>query len=65
MKKSKSKKKGPTLETQYEQFFQPLVQIYGSPSLLIEETSLEQPSPLRTVPSVVTYGAYEEPLIGA
>ena len=64
MKKRKSSQKLPALEHQYSEFFQYVVPSY---SVLIsgDESSLEQPSPLKVVPSVVTYGAYEEPLIGA
>lgn len=35
------------------------------PRLLPDSESLEQPSPLTIVPSVVTYGAYEEPIVAA
>lgn len=28
-----------------------------------DDQSLEQPSPLKNIPSVTTYGAYEEPIL--
>ena len=64
MKKNKGKKKVSSLETQYVEMFQYVAPSYTSPGTE-DHSSLEQPSPLKFVPSVVTYGAYEEPLIGA
>jgi hypothetical protein len=45
-------------EERYQEFFP------GYPSRQPdgERQSLEQPSPLRVVPSVTTHGAYEEPI---
>lgn len=46
------------LEKQYEELFGP------SPrwSEVSDNYSLAQPSPFKTVPTVVTYGVYEEPI---
>ncbi len=42
---------------QYDTFFRTSIDLRG-----VEERSLEQPSPLRIVPSKATSGAYEEPV---
>lgn len=47
------------LQEQYQELFRAL------PGLMkADSESLEQPSPLKVVPSVTTYGAYEEPILG-
>ena len=46
------------LEKQYEELFKPITTQPESS----ENYSLAQPSPLKTVPSIVTYGVYEEPI---
>lgn len=56
MKKKRQTKK-TQLELQYKQFFTPMVE---TPALT--NGSLRQPSPLKSVPSIATSGAYEEPL---
>jgi hypothetical protein len=58
------KKAALSIEEQYNELFQPHPPISSTP--LYDESSLEQPSPLRVVPSVTTYdGAYKEPIVGA
>lgn len=47
------------LERQYTEFFVPPTQM-----VLHMGESLEQPSALEVVPTVTTYGAYEEALLG-
>lgn len=61
MAKQKPKEKALSLEEQYGELFR------YNPSLVSQDNgdSLEQPSPLKIVPSLTTYGAYEEPIIGA
>ena len=61
MKSSTKKTKEMSLEEQYKQLF-----TYNNSLqyIDIEESSLEQPSPLVIVPSLTTYGAYEEPITG-
>ena len=49
------------LETQYEELFRQLQTTWVVPH---ENSSLAQPTPLKVLPSVVTYGAYEEPIFG-
>jgi len=48
------------LEKQYEELFTPIFHIEPIP----DNYSLAQPSPYENVISVVTNGAYEEPIIG-
>lgn len=55
----KREKKIKSLEKQYAELFRGLNFV-----ALPEEGSLEQPSPLMIVPSLTTYGAYEEPVVG-
>lgn len=62
MAKKKTSQKVQSLEEQYSELFR------YNPSHIISEAegdSLEQPSPLKIVPSLTTYGAYEEPIVGA
>lgn len=54
-----SEKKTQSLEEQYQEYFK-LNQVL----IQSDEGSLEQPSPLMIVPSLTTYGAYEEPVVG-
>lgn len=49
-----------SLETQYAEFFHP-IPVLNEWSVT---RSLAQPNPLRTVPSIVTYGVYEHPIMG-
>lgn len=57
--KKKTTKK-TELEKQYEELFEPItIQPESSGNY-----SLAQPSPLKTISSIVTYGAYEEPIMG-
>lgn len=64
VKKQDRKKQAVSIEEQYHELFQSHSSIRLAP--LNDESSLEQPSPLKVVPSVTTYdGAYEEPIIGA
>jgi hypothetical protein len=55
--KSKTQQKKTNLENEYNKYFSVPVSF----SLQINE-SLEQPSPLKIVPSISTSGAYEEPI---
>jgi hypothetical protein len=48
------------LEVQYAEIFRNGIARLPLP----ENTSLEQPSPLVFVPSVVAYGAHEQPILG-
>lgn len=50
-------KEARKLEEQYSELFK-FQQVMAQP----EEGSLEQPSPLMIVPSLTTYGAYDEPI---
>lgn len=61
MGKQKANKQILSLEDQYGELFR------YNPATIIEGEgdSLEQPSPLKIVPSLTTYGAYEEPIVGA
>ena len=52
--------KKTNLEKQYEELFIPIT----TQPELSNSYSLAQPSPLKTISSIVTYGAYEEPIIG-
>jgi len=56
-----AKKKEINLEEQYKLFLKKDKHYYEKPQ--DDEHSLEQPSPLKNVPSVTTYGAYEEPIL--
>ena len=49
------------LEIQYAEIVKQLQTTFGP---LPDNTSLAQPSPFKVFPTVVTYGAYEEPIIG-
>lgn len=50
----------PSLELQYQELFR-----YATPPLPVsEDYSLEQPTPLKVVQSVVTYGLEERPIMG-
>jgi hypothetical protein len=63
-KKHDKKKTAASIEEQYGELFQYQSALFQAP--LNDESSLEQPSPLRVVPSLTTYnGAYEEPILGA
>jgi hypothetical protein len=53
--------KQKSLEDKYEELFKYMNVL---PEGSQDESSLEQPSPLQVVPSLTTYGAYEEPVIG-
>ncbi len=55
--KSKAQPKKSRLEIEYSRFFPAPIPF---PTQTYE--SLEQPSPLRIVPSIATSGAYEEPI---
>lgn len=59
--KTSKKTKELSLEEQYNQWFR-----YNNvlPDRELDEGSLEQPSPLKIVPSLTTYGAYEPPVAG-
>ena len=48
----------PTTIAMYADFFVPTGPAYPVP----QTETLEQPSPLRNVPSVTTYSAYEDPV---
>ncbi len=56
-RKTKEKSEMAEWERQYAEFFH-----YAGPVDVPESESLEQPSPLRNVPSVTTIGAYEKPV---
>ena len=56
-KKNKKNREKEKLETQYEELFRTPVTTVAGP-----RESLAQPSPLKIVDSVTTYGAYEEPI---
>lgn len=58
-RKPNEKKKILAIEERYQELFQ-----YRGFIPEVGEDSLEQPSPLKIVPSLTTYGAYEEPIIG-
>ena len=63
-KKQGSKRQAVSIEEQYHELFQSHSSLYLSP--LNDESTLEQPSPLKVVPSITTYdGAYKEPIVGA
>lgn len=49
------------LEKQYLEIMQQTQIIYTQ---LSETSSLAQPSPAKALPTVVTYGAYEPPIVG-
>ena len=49
------------LEVQYAEIVKQLQTTFGP---LPDNASLSQPSPYKIFPTVVTYGAYEEPIIG-
>jgi hypothetical protein len=49
------------LEIQYAEIVKQLQTTFGP---LSDNTSLAQPSPFKVFPTVVTYGAYEEPITG-
>ena len=51
--------KPESLEVQYEKVFRPFLTVMPVP----DEQSLEQPSPFKPVPSVATYGIYEDPVM--
>lgn len=56
---ARKKTRKSKLEVEYEKLFKPSV----APMIVKEtQTSLKQPSQLKIVQSVVTYGAYEEPV---
>jgi len=56
---SRKKKAPQKLEDQYRDI------VRVSPAVLRSDNeSLEQPSPLKVVRSITTYGAYEEPILG-
>ena len=56
-KKNKKTRGKEELETQYEKLFRTPTTTVAGP-----RQSLAQPSPLKIVDSVTTYGAYEEPI---
>jgi len=56
-KKNKNKRQGKRPETEYEELFKTPITTVPS-----QHESLAQPSPLKIVDSVTTYGAYEEPI---
>ena len=49
------------LEIQHVEILKQLQTTFGP---LPDNTSLAQPSPFRVLPTVVTYSAYEEPILG-
>jgi hypothetical protein len=61
MAKQKTKRNVLSIEDQYSELFR----YNPSTTAEIDGDSLEQPSPLKVVPSLTTYGAYEEPIVGA
>jgi hypothetical protein len=65
MAKKHDKKKTPvSIEEQYRELFDYQSSVFHAP--LSDDSSLEQPSPLKVVPSLTTYnGAYEEPILGS
>ena len=56
--KSKTRVKKLNLENEYNKYFPIPVSILTQTNF----ESLEQPSPLKIVPSIATSGAYEEPI---
>lgn len=59
--KGASKVQPKGLEEQYAEIVRTLQTEFGP---LPDGASLAQPSPYRTVPTVVTYGAYDQPIMG-
>lgn len=55
------KKETPELEVRHSEIVKQLQTTFGP---LSDNTSLAQPSPLRVYPTIVTYSAYEEPILG-
>jgi hypothetical protein len=60
MKKTKQESIKTKLEEQFEEFFKPLE---AHPELP-DEHSLAQPSPMKPITGIVTYGLHEEPILG-
>ena len=52
-----------TSKTRLEQMYAEFFIFMGPLQPVSEADTLEQPSPLRYVPSVTTYSAYEDPVI--
>ena len=48
------------LEVQYAEIFKQLTTTFGP---LPDNTSLAQPSPFKVLPTLVTYGVYEKPIV--
>jgi len=60
-KTAKAAGRNKKIEVQYAEIVIQLQTTFGP---LPDNTSLAQPSPFKIFPTVVTYGAYEEPIIG-
>ena len=59
---AKKKAKEINIEKQYTKMFGVENLFHGQ--IQYDDQSLEQPSPLKIVPSVTTYGASEDPIVG-
>ena len=59
-----AKKKPATTTKLEEQYLEIVKQITTTFGPLPDNTSLAQPSPFRVLPTLVTYGAYDPPIVG-